>query len=109
MYEPTLTPAAVRRVRESSRGGVDYDVLPAWARAALREYIERGIRPPGGGVLLAALENNLRDFVLKLRVRCQSDHDFGEQCVAVARFLQNEMPAVAWGSRERVAAWLAVR
>ena len=78
---------------------VDYTNCPANLVGGLTRYIEERIAP--GHFLRAALEN---DFV---QVINRADSVNFEQLGAVASFLYNELPDVAWGSKEKVAKWLA--
>lgn len=76
----------------------NYDRLPEHMQEAARNYIENGIKP--GSFLTAVLENNL------VKAYCYAD---GINLLAMhdwATWLYNDVPGNAWGSRNKVEAWL---
>lgn len=77
---------------------VEYDV-PESLHAGLVEYF--AAHRPTGSFLHAVLENDLTRACLKA-------DPINRYCVAdIVAFLFNVGPAKAWGSPEKVAAWLA--
>ena len=84
--------------------GISYDRLPIWACDELQRYFEHGVEPDSA--LRAALENNLKEWVA--RAYDGEDYEaFGDHTVDVVRWLCSELPSVAWGSPEKVEAWLS--
>jgi hypothetical protein len=77
---------------------VKYDILPPHMVDGAQLYIERGIEP--GDFMLAVLANNL--------VRaCERADQVNLHCmVAWATWLKWECPMPAWGSIEKVDAWI---
>lgn len=76
------------------------DGLPNLAerfREPLRAYLMRGADP--GSMLRGCLEN---DFVAAV---CNAHASDIADLPAIARFIYNCIPGVAWGSRERREAW----
>jgi hypothetical protein len=77
---------------------IDYSMLPEHMQDGMRRYIEHGIRP--GDFLYLILCN---DFVHALGhadiINMQRIGDY-------AKFLYWELPATAWGSRDKVDAWI---
>jgi len=65
---------------------------------ALQAYVEQG--RPLGGFLTAVLENDL------VRACGNADDDNVNNIPAFAAWLYNECPLSAWGSPEKVRAWL---
>lgn len=78
---------------------IDYGGCPVLYQGGLRRYLEERIRP--GHLLSAVLENNLCGAMNRF-----SGHDFSELHTLV-KFVYNEIPDVAWGSKGKVAKWLA--
>lgn len=84
--------------RAAQLSHVSYDLLPSHMRDGMRRYLEDGIEP--GGFALACLANELvgafgrADDVNALAMR------------EWAEWLYNECPSQAWGSREKVNAWI---
>jgi len=66
---------------------------------SLRAYIDKRADP--GDFLLAVLEDSLG------RAVGSADRDNMENLPAFAVWLYNEAPSIAWGSREKVQAWLS--
>lgn len=78
-----------------------YALIPPILLRSLRSY---GLyRTPTGGFLRACLEN---DFV---RAATLADLDAQASLSEIARFIFNELSASAWGSREKVNAWLGTQ
>lgn len=76
----------------------DFSTLPTKAiRASMERYIEEGYHP--GSFLLAILSNDLRASYLKNNGRW-------EDVANILEWLQEEAPAVCWGSEECVMDWL---
>jgi len=72
--------------------------LPEHCRGGFLRYLRYGIEP--GGFLLAVLANNLREAVGRAdetNKRALADYVF---------VLYNYAPSAAWGSPERVEAWI---
>jgi hypothetical protein len=77
---------------------VDYSRLPAHMQDGARGYIERGEEP--GGFLTAVLCNDL------VAAFSRADADNAAAMAEWARWLWNEAPSQAWGSRAKVDAWI---
>lgn len=75
-----------------------YDILPEHMRHGMKLYIEKGI--PGGDFMTAVLENNLVEAFQR------ADNTNLDHMTEWARFLYWEMPSEAWGSPEKVQAWI---
>lgn len=73
--------------------------VPTSLHSGLVEYFVA--RRPTGDFLRAALENDFSGACVR------ADDENCWHLVDLARFLFNYCPAPAWGSREKVAAWLA--
>lgn len=72
--------------------------LPQHMQEGMRAYVETGRQP--GSFLRAVLENNL------YQAFAQAD-DVNRRCmVDFAAFLENGLPAAAWGSAKEVDAWI---
>lgn len=65
---------------------------------ALERYLNHGILP--GGFMTAVLENNLRDAIAR------ADHGNGRNLRNIVGYVYNHLPSDAWGSRERVEAYV---
>lgn len=77
---------------------IDYDRLPEHMRGGMRRYIENGIPP--GGFAMAVLTNDLATAFRHADPKNRAAMD------EWVRFLVNEVPARAWGSREQVEEWM---
>jgi len=77
---------------------VDYSMLPEHMQYTAKLYVERGIEP--GGFMYAILCN---DFVAAAG---QADQTNQRHLFEWAVWLSNELPRSAWGSVERVDAWI---
>jgi len=75
------------------------NAVPDTLHDGLVEYC--AARRPVGSFLTAVLANDLTDAV------CRADERNFRRLKDLCRFLFNYCPAPAWGSREKVAAWLA--
>src|ERR687895_230948 len=73
--------------------------VPFHLHGGLLLYLVHHIRPVG--FLMAALENNLTEAVLLADMESQIG------LFDLVQFLFNDMPADAWGSREKVEQWIA--
>jgi len=74
-------------------------LIPDYMQAGLYDYLTKHVEP--GGFLLAVLSNDLCETY----VRADGTNFF---CVpAYVSYLYNHAPSQAWGSPEKVAAWLA--
>ncbi len=73
--------------------------VPSHLIEGLAQYIVRGV--PTGSFLQAALSNDLKDAF----GRADSESRLG--MYAIVRFICNDMPHSAQGSRKTVAAWIA--
>ncbi len=78
---------------------ISYDRLPEHMRDSARRYVEDG--EPVGSFLRAVLENN---FVEALG---RADTQNRAAIFAWSAWLYNEAPMDAWGSPEKVTAWIA--
>ena len=78
----------------------DYSQLPEHMQGGARRYIENGIRP--GDFLTAVLENNLTQAF-------GSADSTNRPLIGTVyvEWLYWEIPAPAWGSPTKVAAWIA--
>ena len=76
----------------------DYSQLPEHMQDAAQRYIENGIRP--GSFLTAVLENNL------FRTVNFADETNRQSIGHWVLWLTWEIPAPAWGSKEKVDAWI---
>ena len=77
---------------------ISYEVLPAHMRASAQEYVEHGYL--SGSFLTAVLENNLVEAL------GQADGINREMIFQWGLWLYSNCPAPAWGSKEKVAAWI---
>lgn len=75
-----------------------YDI-PDHTKGALRRYVEQGLMP--GSFLEAVLTNDL----MGATGRADPHNIFALK--EICMFVYNEIPATAWGSRERMEAWCA--
>lgn len=75
-----------------------YARLPAYMEAPARRYIENGINP--GGFLTAVLCNDL------VGAFARADSANHAHMHEWAKWLHNDIPAPAWGSPEKVKAWI---
>lgn len=73
--------------------------VPPHIRAGLTRYVEQGIRP-GDGLL-----NILEDRPLS-QIVPHVDNDVEAHLGSIYRFLYNAVGSPAWGSPEKVAAWI---
>ena len=74
-----------------------YDI-PSYMHGGLIRYFNNGIPP--GSFMSAVLENNL------VEAQGRADSNNAEIIPEYVRFLQNKVPATAWGSRAKVDAHL---
>ncbi len=74
------------------------DRIPPMVREAIDRYVETGIEP--GDFTMAVLTNHFVDAV------CRADPDSTAALREIAHYVYNEIPADAWGSREKVCAWI---
>ncbi len=81
---------------------VSYEKLPDYMQGGARRYIEHGIRP--GSFLCAVLENNLVGAF-----RCADSTNRPLIATVYVEWLHWEIPAPAWGSKEKVDAWILDR
>jgi hypothetical protein len=75
--------------------------VPEHLIEGLALYVAHGFRP--GSFLEAVLANDLMDAVKR------GDDDSRAGLVALCIFIDNDLPALCHGSRERVAAWMEAR
>ena len=78
---------------------IGYGSLPAHMQEGARLYIEQGIPP--GRFLMAVLCNNL------VEAAGRADAENRAALPAWALWLHNDIPMGAWGSLEKVQAWMA--
>lgn len=79
---------------------VDYSRLPESHRETARLYLNGGYQPGSGWN--AILSNDLRAVVMV-------DQATFEQLPAIYRWMVNYAPSDAWGSVEKVQAWMSKR
>ena len=77
---------------------VKYDMLPAHMQDGARQYIEEGVMP--GSFLLAVLQNNL------VNAFGNADEMNITALQVWATWLHWSIPSAAWGSPEKVGAWI---
>ena len=77
---------------------INYTLLPDHLRGGMKRYLESGILP--GGFLQACLRNDLSDAVLR------ADDETLPHLRDVVWFLNNEVPAPAWGSQKKTDEWV---
>lgn len=80
---------------------IDLERIPEHMHSAVTDYLKRGLEP--GDFLRAVLENDL------VQAFGRADTTNLEHMFDWASFLYNEMPSNAWGSKEKVNAWMAAR
>ena len=80
---------------------IDYSGLPEHMQLTARDYIERHVPP--GPFLTAVLSNSL------IGAYKAADSKNTAAMWSWANWLYNECPSNAWGSPEKVAAWIAER
>ncbi len=73
--------------------------LPEHMRDGMKLYLEHGVEP--GGFMYAVLTNDLKGACSR------ADHINMRYLTNIVSYCYNEIPSVAWGSKERVDAWLA--
>lgn len=76
----------------------DYNKLPEHMQSGARLYIEQGILT--GSFLTAVLQNNLVNAI------GQADSINRQELLAWANWLMWDIPAIAWGSVEKVQAYI---
>lgn len=69
-------------------------------RGGLQRYVDDKIRP--GGFLVAVLRNDLQDALARV-----DDDITAEQLRVLVRWVYQYVPSHAWGSKDRVEAWIA--
>jgi len=76
----------------------EYDVIPETTMGALERYVQDHIST--GGFLYSVLTNDLMGAMAKA--------DYANQLAlsAICKFVYNRMPIDAWGSDEKIRAWL---
>ena len=74
-------------------------VIPKYTREALERYVQHQIPP--GSFLIAVLSNDLKESF-----RCADDVNIAN-IFAIVKYIYNEVPMSAWGSRENVRYWLS--
>lgn len=74
-----------------------YPDIPNLTKNALSLYIEEGIMP--GSFLYSVLTNNLFDAV------GSADTDNIVELPNIVKFIYNEVPSAAWGSKDKVKTW----
>ncbi len=78
---------------------IDYSLVPVDHMVdGVRRYVEKRIPP--GDFLTAIICNDLCKAVR------HADEDNAKQLTAWVRFFYNEIPAIAWGSEEKMEDWL---
>lgn len=79
----------------------DQELCPQTVKEALGRYVEHRIET--GGFLRAVLENNLKESFQR------ADSWNLENMAHIVCYVYNVVPRAAWGSPEKVSAWLASR
>ncbi len=69
--------------------------------AAINRYAKDHV--PTGDFLYAVLTNNLAESI-----GCADEENLRD-LVEIVRYIYNHIPYISWGSKEKVAAWLAQR
>lgn len=77
---------------------IDYDQIKPEIRASIDRYVKD--RMQTGGFLRAVLENNLKESFMR------ADERNIETLFHIVAYVYNEVPFNAWGSPEKVEAWL---
>ncbi len=77
---------------------VDYSGLPGRYQTTMQRYLEDGIEP--GSACRAILENDLAMAIGR------ADSDTLRQLPQIVKWLWNEIPEGAWGSKARVSGWM---
>lgn len=77
----------------------NYAALPERLQGGAQRYIEHGVKP--GSFLTAVICNDLREAC-----GC-ADDDMRLVLFDIVSWFHNEAPALCWGSREKMAEWLA--
>lgn len=75
-----------------------YPNIPDLTKNAINLYIEKGIMP--GSFLYAVLTNNLFDAV------GSADSYNMIELPNIVKFIYNEVPSSAWGSKDKVTTWV---
>lgn len=78
---------------------LDVAEVPEHLHGGLIRYLTSGIPP--GHFLTAVLENNLAESFSR------ADENSRAGLFNLVRFLYNDVPSTAWGSRAKVDAWMA--
>lgn len=76
----------------------EYYKMPENTLSSINNYIVYGIEP--GSFLMSVLQNDLK------RSFAKADKHNREAMFEIVKYLYNEVPIVAWGSEEKVKAWL---
>lgn len=77
----------------------DYKWIPPHMHQSVDDYLQHGLRP--GAFLYEVLCNNFP------RAFMSADLDNQRMVLGWCQFMHWEMPTVAWGSCEKVEAWIA--
>lgn len=80
-----------------------YTTLPAHLQAEAAAYVEHGKRP--GALLMAVLDNNLRDTLEALPSGLHGDAQIALMCT-LATWAAVEAPAISRGAVEMTTAWM---
>ena len=75
--------------------------IPLCIYEGLVRYVEDHC--PTGSCLQAILENDLKEAFAR------ADEDVGDAMWAIVAYLYNEVPSCCYGSKQKVAEWLAAR
>ena len=73
-------------------------MIPEYTKAAIDRYVNDRLQP--GGFLTAVLTNNLMD------AHNRADDQNSAAMEDILKYVYWEIPSLAWGSEEKVAAWL---
>ena len=95
----TFTIMLNRADEEEYRRRLDAAGVPEHLHEGLVGYLVHRIPP--GHFLIACLENNLSD------VMSRADETSRAGLFSIVKFLYNDAPNIAWGSQNKVTAWLA--
>lgn len=73
--------------------------IPVYTKEAIDDYVEHGT--PRGDFLTAVICNRLKESFQRA-----DDHNL-EAMQAIVGYMYNEVPLAAWGSEEKMDAWMA--
>jgi len=92
------TPRPNTKPKGTSTMNIDYTRIPKHMQDGVRLYIEQGIPP--GSFLYAVLCNEFAEAIIR------ADPTNYRELHTWAFFLENEIPRMSWGSKEKVNKWI---